>query len=147
MTLSSSGIKKGWVKEKQTLPEGRVMGETVITPDGKVLILNGAGTGMAGYSNVHNPIGQSNADRPVYRGVIYDPLQPAGKRISTAMPTSKTPRMYHSVATLIRKLFLRSSAVQFRFRGAASGEIMITGSNPNQDVSSATYKTDYSIEL
>jgi hypothetical protein len=44
----SKGAKSVWVKEKQSLPTGRVMGETTITPDGKVLILNGAKTGLAG---------------------------------------------------------------------------------------------------
>jgi hypothetical protein len=38
--------------------------------------------------------------------------------------------MYHSVATLI-----------------PSGEVLITGSNPNEDVSSQTYHTEYRVEL
>jgi hypothetical protein len=61
MALSRAGIKKGWLTER--LPEARVMGEgrcslwaarsadagpAILTPDGKVLILNGARTGLAG---------------------------------------------------------------------------------------------------
>lgn len=107
------------------------MGEAILTPDGKVVIVNGAATGMAGYGmpflplellfiahkklgNVHNMVGQSNADNPDYQGLVYDPLAPKGKRFSTRMPTSKIARMYHSTATM-----------------TSSGEILIAGSNPN----------------
>lgn len=47
MTLTSAGIAGGWKTE--TLPEARVMGEGVLLPDGRVLIINGAKTGVAGY--------------------------------------------------------------------------------------------------
>ncbi|KAJ8494999.1 hypothetical protein ONZ51_g1976 [Trametes cubensis] len=45
------------------LPEGRSMGNLILLPNGKVLCLNGAETGVAGY-------------------VIYDPNAPAGSRWS-----------------------------------------------------------------
>jgi hypothetical protein len=92
MTLSAEGIASGWIPEMQLLPEGRIMGETVITPDGKVLIVNGASTGVAGFGNVANQVGTSNADHPTLRGVIYDPLQPVGQRMNAKMPTSTIPR-------------------------------------------------------
>lgn len=60
MTLNTAGIAAGWAVEK--LPEARTMGEGVLLPDGRVLIINGAQTGVAGYGNVANQVGQSNAD-------------------------------------------------------------------------------------
>jgi hypothetical protein len=75
------------------------MPEGVLLPDGKVLIVNGAASGTAGYGNVQNQVGLSNADNPVYQPVLYDPEAPAGKRFSSeGLPTSNIPRLYHSVA-------------------------------------------------
>jgi hypothetical protein len=71
----------------------------VLLPDGKVLIINGAAGGTAGYGNVQNQVGTSNADGPVYQPLLYDPEAPAGKRFSSqGLPTSDIPRLYHSVA-------------------------------------------------
>jgi hypothetical protein len=62
--------------------------------------------------------------------VLYDPAVPAGQRFSSVgLPTSTIPRLYHSVATLV-----------------PSGNIMIAGSNPNKDVSTAKYPTEYRVE-
>jgi hypothetical protein len=60
MTLTTSGIAAGWSVEH--LPTPRTMGEGVLLPDGRVLIINGASTGVAGYGNVARQVGQSNAD-------------------------------------------------------------------------------------
>jgi len=49
MQLNTAGIAKGWQIEQLPTKTGRVMGEMVLTPDGKVVILNGANTGVAGY--------------------------------------------------------------------------------------------------
>lgn len=49
MQLNTAGIAKGWQVEQLPTKTGRVMGEMVLTPDGKVVILNGANTGIAGY--------------------------------------------------------------------------------------------------
>lgn len=43
MALSAAGIKKGWIIE-QNMPAARVMGEAILTPDGQVVIVNGAKT-------------------------------------------------------------------------------------------------------
>ncbi|KAI9602694.1 hypothetical protein H4Q26_001990 [Puccinia striiformis f. sp. tritici PST-130] len=86
-------------------------------PDGKVLIVNGAKTGVAGYGNLVDRVGGSNADNPNFTPVLYDPDAPAGHRFTTeGMPTSTIPRLYHSVAALV-----------------PSGKIIIAGSNPNKD--------------
>jgi len=77
-----------------------------------------------------NQIGQSNADNPAFQGVYYDPNAPAGRRFSQAdLPISNIPRMYHSVATL-----------------TPNATIMIAGSNPNLDVSTNEYGTEYRVE-
>jgi hypothetical protein len=60
MTLNTAGIAAGWAVE--SLPTARIMGESVLLPDGRVLIINGARTGVAGYGNVAQQVGQSNAD-------------------------------------------------------------------------------------
>ncbi|KAF8747726.1 Copper radical oxidase [Rhizoctonia solani] len=105
-------------------------GRCYYSADGKVLIMNGAKTGTAGYGNVPDQIGQSNADNPAFTPVLYDPAAPAGSRFSSAgMPTSNIARLYHSVSTLL-----------------PDGRVMIAGSNPNADVETRPYKTEYQVE-
>jgi hypothetical protein len=60
MTLTSDGIAAGWAVEH--MPKARHMGDGVLLPDGRVLIINGASTGVAGYGAVSNQIGASDAD-------------------------------------------------------------------------------------
>ncbi len=50
LVLTTAGIAAGWKVE--TMPHRRVMGELVLLPDGRVLIVNGAMTGVAGYGDV-----------------------------------------------------------------------------------------------
>lgn len=128
MVLTPQGAQAGWQLEE--LAASRVMGEAILTPDGQVVIVNGAYEGIAGYGNVPDQVGQSNADHPAYQSVAYNPAAPAGQRFNHNMPTSVIPRLYHSVATL-----------------TPSGDILITGSNPNADVSTAKFATEYHIEL
>lgn len=42
MVLTTAGSANGWVRDSQLLPEARVMGEMVVLPTGRILILNGA---------------------------------------------------------------------------------------------------------
>ncbi|ORY90614.1 copper radical oxidase [Leucosporidium creatinivorum] len=128
MVLNSAGIKKGWAVEQ--MAEGRVMSDALLMPDGKVLIINGAKNGIAGYGNVPNSIGASNARNPIFRPTLYDPVAKAGSRFSTNFPSSKIERLYHSSATLI-----------------PDGRIFIAGSNPNDAVSTTTYKTRFQVEM
>ncbi|CAE7186371.1 unnamed protein product, partial [Rhizoctonia solani] len=128
MVLDAAGIEAGWMSEE--MPEGRVMPDAVILPDGKILLVNGAKTGVAGYGNVPDQIGSSNADNPAYTPVLYDPKAAVGRRFnSTGMPVSSIPRLYHSVATLL-----------------PDGRVMIAGSNPNENVETRTYRTEYQVE-
>lgn len=127
MVLSSEGIRAGWSVEN--MPDARIMPDAVLLPDGKVLIVNGGKSGIAGYGNVLGQVGQSNADNPVFTPVLYDPSAPAGKRFDSSLPTSDIPRLYHSVASL-----------------TPNGSIMIAGSNPNLDRSNTKYQTEYRVE-
>ncbi|KAG8712628.1 hypothetical protein FRC08_014291 [Ceratobasidium sp. 394] len=128
MVLTPAGIATGWKVE--SMPYGRVMPHATILPDGKILIVNGAKTGTAEYGNVPDQIGQSNADNPAFQPLLYDPAAPAGSRFSsTGMPTSGIARLYHSVATLL-----------------PDGRVMIAGSNPNVDVETRKYRTEYQVE-
>lgn len=50
MVLDAEGIAAGW--EVESMPQSRIMPEAILLPDGRVLIVNGAQTGVAGYGNV-----------------------------------------------------------------------------------------------
>ncbi|TKA53154.1 hypothetical protein B0A53_04010 [Rhodotorula sp. CCFEE 5036] len=128
MVLNTAGIAKGWQIEQ--MPMGRIMSDALITPDAKVIIVNGASQGIAGYGNVRDEIGASNAREPVRQPLLYDPDGVVGRRISKNAPLQKFERLYHSTATVI-----------------PDGRIWISGSNPNDDVTTVTYKTRYEVEM
>lgn len=119
--------------------QGRTMGQFIIMPDGKMLVVNGGANGTAGYATATGqtptiglmPFGESLASGPVGQPAIYDPNAPAGSRWSnTGLGTSNIARLYHSSAMLL-----------------PDGSIMIAGSNPNIDVNTSTiYPTTYKAE-
>ncbi|GAA5829165.1 hypothetical protein JCM11251_004147 [Rhodosporidiobolus azoricus] len=128
MVLDPAGIRKGWQIEQ--METARVMSDALLMPDGKVLLVNGAAQGVAGYGNVRDEIGASNAREPVKRPVLYDPLEVKGKRFSKNFPSSSIERLYHSSATLL-----------------PDGSVWIAGSNPNDGVTTRTYRTRYEVEI
>ena len=85
------------------MPEGRVMGDMIVLPTGRVLIINGAERGAAGWDS-----GRRAARRPY----LYNPGRPRGERFAALMET-RIPRMYRSAAVLL-----------------ADGRILVGGSNP-----------------
>ncbi|KAK7451030.1 hypothetical protein VKT23_012705 [Stygiomarasmius scandens] len=116
ITLTKEGIAKGW--EVETMPEGRMMPEMIMIPNGQVLIINGAGTGYAAVNSVGDPVGSSNADHAVKTPVLYNVDAPIGSRFDrTGLPTTDIARVYHSSVTL-----------------TPAGNIFIAGSNPNGGV-------------
>ncbi|KAB5591986.1 fungistatic metabolite [Ceratobasidium theobromae] len=128
MVLNDAGIAAGWKVEH--MPEPRVMSDGVLLPNGKILIVNGARTGTAGYGILKYRIGDSNADNPNYVPLLYDPAKPVGQRFSQDnMPMSNIARLYHSVATLL-----------------PSGAIMLGGSNPNDNTETRPWPTEYRVE-
>ena len=67
------------------------MGNFIQLPDGKLLSINGAQYGSAGFAA---------ATTPQLTALIYDPEASAGSRFSIG-GTTNIPRMYHSCATLL----------------------------------------------
>jgi hypothetical protein len=118
----------------------RTMGQFIILPNGKLLVINGANNGTAGYATQTGqtpnlglmPYGESLAGGPVGRPSIYDPNAPAGQRWSSdGLDTSNIARLYHSSAMLL-----------------PDGSVMVAGSNPNVDVNTSTiYPTTYQAEI
>ncbi|KAG6817321.1 hypothetical protein H0H87_010338 [Tephrocybe sp. NHM501043] len=137
MIVTPEGIRRGWVVER--MPEGRIMPEMILLPDGRVLIINGGETGYAAIKSVANAVdGQSNADHPVFRPVIYDPKAPLGMRFSNeGLPASEIARLYHSTATLTPSGYVLTdwfgglvSSINADF---LASNIFVAGSNPNQN--------------
>ncbi|KAJ6530848.1 glyoxal oxidase N-terminus-domain-containing protein [Mycena vulgaris] len=88
MVLNAAGIAAGW--KVQTVPQGRIMVDMVLLPDGRVWACNAG-----------NQVGQSNADNPAFTPVICDPAAPVGSRFSSAgLVASTIPRLHHATATL-----------------------------------------------
>ncbi|GAA5955092.1 hypothetical protein JCM21900_001609 [Sporobolomyces salmonicolor] len=126
-------VETTW-NDEESLPEGRVMGNWIFLPDGRLVLINGIGKGTAGYGNTSWAIGQSFGDDPVHTIRYFDINQPAGSRFSSAIANSTIDRMYHSSATLL-----------------PDGSILSSGSNPNadyvpQDAPGYTYFTEYRVE-
>lgn len=110
-------VSQTW-NDDDSIGQGRTMGNMIGLPDLKVLLINGANTGVAGYGNVSWARGHSYADNPIRTPLIYDPAAPAGSRWTSAnLPESTVNRMYHSGALLL-----------------PDGSVFVAGSNPNPDV-------------
>lgn len=120
--------------------DGRTMGQFIILPDGKLLVVNGGQNGTAGYSTQtlttqsysDMPFGMSLASGPTTTPAIYDPNAPKGSRWSDAGLSSSTfARLYHSSAILL-----------------PDASVLIAGSNPNVDVNITTaFPTTYQAEI
>ncbi|KAK1422266.1 hypothetical protein QVD17_25257 [Tagetes erecta] len=98
-----SDSKPEWVME--AMPMARVMGDMVMLPNGHVLLINGALSGVAGWDLGRNP---------VLHPVIYRPDNKIGTRFEVQNP-SDIPRMYHSTVVLLR-----------------DGSVFVAGSNPHE---------------
>jgi hypothetical protein len=130
MVITDEGIKQGWQVEHMLNP--RIMPEMILLPNGEVLITNGGRTGYAAIASVSDPIGNSsNADHPVLQPELYTPSAAAGQRFSNrGLPTTDIARLYHSTATL-----------------TPAGNILIAGSNPNQEVVNGTeFHTEFRVQ-
>lgn len=100
--ISPLSAQPNW--EMDSMPEGRVMVEGTLLPDGTVVWLNGCKMGAQGFN-----IGRE----PTYYVLLYDPSRPLGERFSKGA-SSDVARVYHSVALL-----------------TLNGDILVAGSNPN----------------
>lgn len=87
-------------------------------PCHRLLVINGAGFGSAGYGDEDWAIGESYADMPVQRPAYYTPSAPEYRRWrSGGIATSDIPRMYHSTASLL-----------------PDGSVFVAGSAPSADM-------------
>lgn len=126
-------------EQDDSMIEGRTMGQFIILPDSTLLMVNGGGSGTAGYATQTGqtplygdmPFGMSLATNPVLKPALYDPSKPRGQRWSDdGFQSSTIPRLYHSSALLL-----------------PDGSVMIAGSNPNVDFNDTTiYPTEYRAE-
>jgi hypothetical protein len=97
--IKTKDYAKGTSKwSSENMPSPRVMPDMVNLPNGKVLIINGAMNGVAGYPTEGTT--QPKAINPNKVPVIYDPSAPAGSRFTQMNPTP-IARMYHSTAMLL----------------------------------------------
>ncbi|TYI67021.1 hypothetical protein E1A91_D09G268800v1 [Gossypium mustelinum] len=108
-----------WVME--TMPLARVMGDMILLPNGNVLLINGAGSGTAGWEQGRDP---------VLSPVLYQPDNNIGSRFEVQNPTT-IPRMYHSTAALLR-----------------DGRVLVGGSNPHAfyNFTGVLFPTELSLE-
>ncbi|KAF8205582.1 glyoxal oxidase precursor [Mycena galopus ATCC 62051] len=133
ITLTATGLKQGW--EVETMPEARILTESVMLPTGDVLLINGAQTGYSGYPSVAGSnVTGSNSANPAFRGILYRTSFPTGQRITQdGIPSSTIARMYHSAASL-----------------TAKGNIMVAGSNPQPAVilppTTVSFPTEFRVE-
>lgn len=117
-------------EDDDRLPEGRSMGSLVYLPDGTMWLGNGVQEGTAGYSDRNYSVGMSLGQSPIYTPVVYNPNAAFGRRFNRdGLGTSTQERMYHSTAILL-----------------SDGSVLISGSNPNPDVTSSLWPTKYSVE-
>lgn len=89
----------------ENMPIRRNMGEMLNTPDGNIMIINGAQNGYQGWGLANNP---------ALNPVKYAPGAAAGTRFQVLARTG-IARMYHSTANLL-----------------TDGRIMVAGSNTHQ---------------
>ncbi|KAF6264288.1 immunoglobulin E-set [Scenedesmus sp. NREL 46B-D3] len=75
--------------QREAMPYGRNMNDCVLLPNGQIIIVNGARTGVI-----------SNARNPAHDAWLYDPKAPAGQRFRTLAATNIN-RYYHSTALLL----------------------------------------------
>ncbi|WOG91963.1 hypothetical protein DCAR_0311219 [Daucus carota subsp. sativus] len=111
--------KPQWVMDKMPMP--RVMGDMLLLPNAKVLIINGASAGTAGWEMGRDP---------VLNPVLYNPDENIESRFEVQNP-SKIPRMYHSSTILL-----------------GDGRVLVGGSNPHikYDFTGVLFPTELSLE-
>ncbi|KAF6264287.1 hypothetical protein COO60DRAFT_1698359 [Scenedesmus sp. NREL 46B-D3] len=78
-----------FVWQREAMPYGRNMNDCVLLPNGQIIIVNGAKTGVI-----------SNARDPAHDAWLYNPKAPAGRRFTTLAATNIN-RYYHSTALLL----------------------------------------------
>jgi hypothetical protein len=86
---------KNWTYEKELMPYSRLTMDSVLYPNGKVLIFNGGRNGITG-----GLVGESLMKGSANDVFVYDPDAPEGERYSV-LERSPFQRFYHSTAALV----------------------------------------------
>lgn len=117
--IEINSAKPVWKTEMMPMP--RVMGDTVILPNGEILIVNGAKRGTSGWNL---------AKEPNLSPILYTPNKPLGKRFKE-LAASTIPRVYHATAIAL-----------------PDGKVLIGGSNTNDGYKykNVEYQTELRIE-
>jgi hypothetical protein len=114
MVLNTAGIAAGWAVE--SMPQARVMPNAILLPDGRVLLVNGAQTGVAGYQNARDHIGfcaLSTVTKTIHRLKIrYEratqTIQPLQQSSTTRLPPqaagSQVPAFRHRLSRVYTTL-------------------------------------------
>lgn len=122
---SSLYVFNSWVQESMGSP--RVMSDTVLLPNGVVILLNGAMAGLAGYPNA--------AYYPNLFVEMYQPDLPVHQRW-TSLSQTQIPRLYHATAAL-----------------TTNGTILVSGTEDarapltNLTYSQSQYKSEFRMEI
>jgi hypothetical protein len=95
LTITDPVGKKNWTYETELMPYSRLTMDSVLYPNGKVLMFNGGRNGVTG-----GLVGESLMKGAANDVFVYDPEAPAGQRYSV-LERSPFQRFYHSTATLI----------------------------------------------
>ncbi|VVB17095.1 unnamed protein product [Arabis nemorensis] len=101
----------------EMMPTPRIMSDTVILPNGDVLLVNGAKRGCSGWGY---------AKDPAFAPILYKPRATRGKRFRELAATT-IPRMYHSTAIAL-----------------PDGKVLVGGSNSNDGYK---YNVEFPTEL
>lgn len=93
-----------WIAEE--MPKPRILLSSVLLPNGKIVLVNGAEAGVGGFlmefPDRHRDRPVSRLHKPVLDAWLYDPFQPTGARFSL-LATTQIVRYYHSNAVLTRE--------------------------------------------
>ncbi|KAJ6470089.1 glyoxal oxidase N-terminus-domain-containing protein [Mycena vitilis] len=131
ITLTPAGIKQGWVVEH--MPQGRMMPEMILLPNGQVLITNGAASGYAAVQSIGVTTGQSNADHPLHSYPLY-----ADGTIGPAYDSGRAPDNRHSASISLVGYAHASGVSQplcdLYHAHVLRSNILLAGSNPNGNV-------------
>ena len=86
---------KNWTYEEEPMPYSRLVMDSVLYPNGKVVLLNGGRNGVTG-----GLVGASLLRGSANDVFVYDPDAPVGQRY-TVLARSPFQRFYHSTAILV----------------------------------------------
>jgi hypothetical protein len=117
--INPESLTSKWNTTAIDMPFGRVLGDLLHLPDGSILLINGAQSGMAGWDL---------GTKPAFTAALFN--------VSTStwftLNSTSIPRLYHSTAMLL-----------------PDGRVMVAGSSPNAPTElnfTGEFQTEYRVE-